>query len=103
MTLRRVASKLDISAQYLSDIELGRRRAPGTVLVAKHAAVLGLEEDMLQGLAFLTRRVVELKIQGIEETPKGKLAEVLARRWDGLSQAEAEKLLSDLESGGTGL
>ncbi len=89
----KVADLMEISVSYFSDIELAKRRPPALELVECHARALEVDAGQLIELAQTSREVVELPIKGIESTSKGKLALVLARRWNGLTQAEALDLL----------
>lgn len=96
-TLKQVAEALEFSIQHLSDIELGRRNPPSREKVNEHARVLGVDPVRFQELALIFRRVVELPIGGDATPAKDKLALVLARKWDGLTENEAAELLSRLE------
>ena len=57
ISLRTVAKALELSAPYVSDMELGRRNPPGVEAVLVHwAQIIGADPDELIGLAKAKRR-----------------------------------------------
>jgi transcriptional regulator with XRE-family HTH domain len=55
MTLKALASRLEVSAAYLSALEHGKRGAPGSGLVHQVCDVFGLIWDQAEELAQLAR------------------------------------------------
>jgi transcriptional regulator with XRE-family HTH domain len=55
MTLKELASRLEVSAAYLSALEHGKRGAPGSGLVHQVCDVFGLIWDQAEELAQLAR------------------------------------------------
>lgn len=94
--LREIARKMDISAPYLSDVELNRRNPPSEEKIRRLADLLAVDPKELLDLAEKEKRRVQLQLS--HERPAQLQAGLsLARQWDDLSDDalnEIEKILT---------
>lgn len=97
LTLSQVAEKMGWSIPYVSELERGVKQPPPAEGVKQLALVLQLDSDELITEAALSRRSIEIDLEGIGLAQR-RLALLLARRFDqGLSDEEAIDLLHQLE------
>lgn len=96
LSLRKVAYEADISAVYLSDVELGHRRPPSVALIKKIAEALGADVEELMRDALWFRGKVELSTYHVSEA-KRSLAVALVLKWDGLTDEACRALTQLLE------
>lgn len=97
--LRELASLLEVTPAYLSDIEKGAR-VPIDEKVQRLATLLGVDPARWSALAANERRSVALPLARIAEHSKRDAAAVaLFRKWANVSEDTAEKIRNLLENG----
>jgi transcriptional regulator with XRE-family HTH domain len=98
--LKDLAKALKVSSAYLSALEHGHRGKPSPGLVQQVAAYFNLawdEVDELKALAELSDPRVTIDTAGLSPEAT-ELANRLAARIDGMSEAEIGRLLTMLKS-----
>ncbi len=97
MTLSEVAAKMAWSIPYVSELERGVKQPPPIEQIRRLAIALQLNPFNLVKEAELSRRSVEIDLEGVSLMHR-RLATLLARSFDkGLSVEEAEELVRHLE------
>ncbi len=98
-TLEKLASAAECSIPYISEMERGVKAPPSPAVIEKLAVVLQSDPVELAHLAEVSRRSVEIDLDGKGVTQR-ELAVLLARRFDeGLSDEEAARLLNTVKNG----
>ncbi|MBA2595538.1 MAG: helix-turn-helix transcriptional regulator [Chloroflexia bacterium] len=93
LTLSDVAEGMEWSVPYVSELERGVKQPPPLERVELLAQILQIDPMMLRHEAELSRRTVELDLEGAGATHR-QLAVLLHRRFqEGLSEDEALRLL----------
>ena len=99
MTLSQVAEQMGWSIPYVSELERGVKQPPPNDSVQRLAIVLDLDPQQLIHEATLSRRTIEIDLEGVGLMQR-ELALLLARRFDqGLSDEEAQALIERLRNG----
>ena len=91
ISLRELARRMNWSAPYLSDIELGKRRPPSEEKIWEVSRILEIFPDQLHELARLERGPVKLPFDA-ERKEKAKTALVLEKVWSHLTEEEAKQI-----------
>lgn len=91
-SMKDLANALGVSVVYISDIERGRRNPPQGDKLHKIADFLNISREEVETWALKERKRVELDLKS-ESGPISDAALVLARRWDSITDAEAEEIL----------
>lgn len=97
-TARKLAAALGVTPAYLSALEHGRRGRPSrrlVELICQHYGIIWDEAEALQALARRSHPKVTVDAGGLSPTHVA-LANALAERIGGLSEAEAARLLGAL-------
>lgn len=90
-----IADAMGVSVVYVSDIERGRRNPPVGDKLYKLAVSLNLDPKEVEEWALKERQKVELDL-GTRTEVVSNAALMLARRWDTISDEEADKILNIL-------
>ncbi len=97
LTLSEVAARMGWSVPYVSELERGVKQPPPAESVERLAAALLLDPESLNREAELSRRSVELDLEGAGLAQR-QLAVLLARRLQsGMTDEEARDLLERLQ------
>lgn len=95
-TLDDVATNAGLSLPYISELERGVKQPPLGEVIGRLAKALELDATVLEREARLSRRTVEIDLDGAEE-PQRRLAVLLHRKLEeGCTAAEAERALNVL-------
>ena len=101
VTLKKMATDLNVSAAYLSALEHGHRGRPSWDLVQRicgYFQIIWDEAEDLQRLAQLSHPRITIDTSGL--SPKAtELANRLAREISDLPESQIETLLSQLKEG----
>lgn len=96
-TLDDIATAASLSLPYVSELERGVKQPPLGEVIDRLADALDLDTAQLEREARLSRRTVEIDLEGTEE-PQRRLAVLLHRRFQlGLTAAEAEEAFRRLQ------
>lgn len=95
-TLKEVADHMGWSIVYLSDIERERRNPPKAEDLRKLSVFLGIEEKNIKNAIDIQRQRVELDIRP-DNSRVTDAALLLARRWTGVTEEQAENIIKLLE------
>jgi transcriptional regulator with XRE-family HTH domain len=95
LTLADVAEALNCSIPYVSELERGVKEPPSKEKLRKLAGILKIEYAELVTESELSRRCVEVDLEGAGAKQR-QLAVMLARRLDRLSDDEAQELIQQL-------
>ncbi len=97
LTLSQVAEQMGWSVPYVSELERGVKQPPPDDNVHRLALVLQLDPQTLVDEAAMSRRSIEIDLEGVGQMQR-QLALLLARRfYHGLSDEEAEALIKSLQ------
>lgn len=97
LNLSDVAEKMGWSIPYVSELERGIKQPPPAESLKRLALALQLNAQLLAYEAELSRRSIELDLEGTGAAQR-QLAVMLARRFDqGLTDNEAEELLEHVK------
>ncbi len=91
VSLRQLAKELGWTPAYVSDIERGQRSAPDQTMVRRWAKAIGADPDYLARLAAVDTRSIELSVP--DDSRRSRLAVLLARGWDHMSDERVEELM----------
>lgn len=91
-SMKDLAEAVGVSIVYISDIERGRRNPPQGDKLTRIANFLGLNPDEVEDLAARDRKRVELELKD-DQGAISDAALVLARRWDSITDTQAEEIL----------
>lgn len=96
-TLDDIATKAELSLPYISELERGVKQPPLGDVLGKLAKALELDWASLEREARLSRRTVEIDLEGTGE-PHRRLAVLLHRKIEeGCTDDEAERAIAALE------
>ncbi|NVF16235.1 helix-turn-helix domain-containing protein [Vreelandella maris] len=99
--MKTMAEKVNISAAYLSSVELGKK-APSSKMLKNIEISYGLQGDELEQFHTVAAKSLDslnIDLKGSSEEDK-KLAMVFARKMQDLNDSDKEKLTRMLEKGG---
>lgn len=94
VSLRDLASRLQWSPVYVSDIERGTRNPPSAEKAREWAEAVGADGDEFVSLSLMGRDAVELPVADHAE-----LALALARKWGRLTPDQKEGMMRILREG----
>lgn len=96
-TLDDISTATGLSLPYVSELERGVKQPPLGLAVEKLAKALDLDPQGLEKLARLSRRTVEIDLDGAAE-PQRRLAVLLHRKLErGMTQEQAEQAIRSLQ------
>lgn len=90
--MKALATALDVSVVYVSDIERGRRYPPQGDKLHRIANFFNINPQEVEEWAIKERKRVELNLKS-ESGPISEAALVLARRWDSITNDEANEII----------
>lgn len=93
-----VAKAIGVSVVYYSDIERGRRNPPLGEKLYKIADFFGIDKKEMESWAYRDRERVELDLKA-KDGPVAEAALLLAKRWDDITDHEANNILKILNKG----
>lgn len=94
LTLQQLADKLEMSRQYLSELERGAKSPPPERHLRRMAEVLSVDFEMLRREAELSRPEVTIDVRHLPLTHRQAALAVAQRFAEGLTDADVHALLT---------